>query len=234
VTCVSENVLKHTRELVPEITEYSSVLYNGLPEPSVASTPLPFQSPRLLCIGRLVPEKGIDLALRAFALLTSGFPTARLIIAGDGLCRDDLQSQARELGLAGVVDFIGWVAPDRIPALINGATLVVLPSRSEALPTVAIEAGMMGRPVVAARVGGVPEVVVDRETGLLIDPEDFESLARAIRVLLRQPTAALSFGRAARRRVQTLFGFEQYVEGYDTLYRNLAGRRLGPSSALKR
>ena len=224
VACVSENVLKHIRQLVPEITSYSSVLYNGLQEPSVAPAPLPLHPPRLLCIGRLVPEKGFDLALRAFALLTAEFPGARLIIAGDGLCRADLQSQAAELGLAGVVDFIGWVAPDRIAGLLNSATVLILPSHFEALPSVALEAGIMGRPLVASRVGGVPEVVVDRETGLLVEPGDVAALADRIGFLLRRPAEASSLGDAARRRILNVFGFDRYVEGYDGLYRSL-GRR---------
>jgi glycogen(starch) synthase len=213
--------MSHTQELIPEITACSSVIYNGVEDPAIAPTPLPLDPPRILCVGRLAPEKGFDLALRAFAMLMAAFPGARLIIAGDGTSRTDLEREAADLGLAGGVDFIGWVAPDRIAALINTATVVVMPSRSEALPSVALEAGIMARPIVAARVGGVPEIVVDRETGLLIDPENFDSLANAIAFLLRQPATATEFGLAARRRVQRLFGFDQYVERHEALYKKL-------------
>jgi glycogen(starch) synthase len=129
------------------------------------------------------------------------------------------------------VDFIGWIAPDRISELINNATVVVMPSRSEALPSVALEAGMMARPIVASRVGGIPEIVIDHETGLLIDPEDVESLANAIGFLLRQPATAREFGHAARRRIQTFFSFDRYVDAYEALYKQLAAR---PNTAVAR
>ncbi len=221
VTCVSATVMEQTREVVPEIIPYSSVICNGLEEPALAPTALPFDPPRILCLGRLVPEKGFDLALNAFALLVAGFPGARLIMAGDGEARTDLERQAAALRLGDAVSFIGWVAPDKIPALINSATVVVMPSRSEALPSAALEAGMMARPIVAAHIGGIPEIVVDHETGILVDPEDFESLANAIVFLLRQPTVAIEFGLAARRRVQMRFSFVGYVDAYDDLYRKL-------------
>jgi glycogen(starch) synthase len=224
VTCVSAAVMTQTRELVPEMSAHSSVIYNGMEDPSVAPTPLPLDPPGILCVGRLVPEKGFDLALRAFAALTASFPVARLIVAGDGPSRPDLERQATELGLRGLVDFIGWIAPDRISELINNATVVVMPSRSEALPSVALEAGMMARPIVASRVGGIPEIVIDHETGLLIDPEDVESLANAIGFLLRQPATAREFGHAARRRIQTFFSFDRYVDAYEALYKQLAAR----------
>jgi glycogen(starch) synthase len=215
--------MARTRALVPEITPYSSVLYNGLEEPCVEPAPLPLDSPRLLCIARLAPEKGVDLALRAFVRVRTEFPRARLTVAGNGACRDELENEARTLGIADAVDFLGWIDPHRVPALINRATLVILPSRLEALPSVALEAGIMARPVVAARVGGVPEIVVDRETGLLVEANDDRALAHAIGDLLRQPAIACGFGSAARRRIRALFGFDRYVEGYDSLYRKVGG-----------
>jgi len=99
-----------------------------------------------------------------------------------------------------------------------------VPSRYEGLPTVALEAGLMARPVVATRVGGVPEIVVEQETGLLVDPGDWRALAEAIEFLLTEPKTATEFGQAARRRIQTLFSFERYIDAYDALYRKLITR----------
>jgi glycogen(starch) synthase len=221
ISCVSSAVLAEARALAPEIAAYSSVVYNGLEVPGLAPAPMSFEAPRLLCLGRLSPEKGFDLALKAFALLVDRFPRARLVLAGDGLARTELERQAAGLGLERVVEFIGWVAPDKVPALMNASTIVVMPSHREGLPSVALEAALMGRPVVATRVGGLPEIVVHQETGLLVDNTTPEAFAAAIRLLLEQPQTATAFGHAARRRARELFSFERYVDAYDELYRKI-------------
>jgi glycogen synthase len=94
---------------------------------------------------------------------------------------------------------------------------------------VALEAGIMARPVVASRVGGIPEIVVEQETGLLVDPGDWRVLADRIEFLLAHPKAAIQFGEAARRRIQTVFSFERYIDAYDALYARLI---TGDSTAI--
>src|SRR5262249_3612688 len=167
----SEAILLRGQQFVPEIIPRSSVIYNARKEPSLLPGPLPSKAPRVLCLGRLAPEKGFDLALTAFAAVIERHPHARLLIAGDGPARSDLERQAGQSGLGRAVDFVGWVAPDQIPALLNGATAVVIPSRQEGLPLVAVEAALMARPVVATRVGGLPEAIVHQQTGVLVEPE---------------------------------------------------------------
>jgi glycogen(starch) synthase len=113
------------------------------------------------------------------------------------------------------------VTPENVSELLNAATIVIMPSHREGLPSVALEAALMGRPVVATRVGGLPEIVVHEKTGLLVDDATPEAFAAAIRLLLEQPQTATAFGHAARRRVQELFSFERYVDAYDELYRKI-------------
>jgi glycogen(starch) synthase len=222
VTGKAAAVLTQARQLVPDIVSRSSVIHNGLEEFSLLPEPLPLKNPRLLCLGRLARQKGFDVALSAFAFLAGRFPNVRLIIAGDGPERSQLERQAGELGLRQVVDFIGWVRPDKVPALINDATMVLMPSRWEGLPSVALQASMMARPLVATPVGGLSEVVVHRETGLLVAPEDPTGLAEAIVFLLEHGEAAVRMGYAGRRRVQDVFSWRQCVDAYDGLYRKLA------------
>jgi glycogen(starch) synthase len=124
------------------------------------------------------------------------------------------------------VQFIGWVAPDKVTALINTSTIVLMPSRQDSLPLVALEAALLARPIVATRVGGLPEVVLHRETGLLVEKEDIIGLADAVNWLLAHPAAAISMGQAARGRVETEFGWERHVAAYDGLYRNLADKTI--------
>jgi glycosyltransferase involved in cell wall biosynthesis len=220
-------ILDRARQLVPEITPRSSIVYNAVEAPPISPEPLPFGAPRIVCLGRLAPEKGIDLALAAFATIVTRFPHARLIIAGDGRLKYALQRQAADCGIAHAVDFIGWVAPKAVPSLLNASTVLLMPSRQDSMPLVALETASMARPIVATNVGGLPEVVAHRETGLLVEKEDIPALADAVSYLLDHPEVAVSMGQAARRRAQTIFSWEQHVDAYDALYRKL--RRQEPS-----
>jgi len=222
VTSVSAAVLNDACRRVPEITGRSSVVYNGLDQPNIVPAPLPFLAPRLLCLGRLIPAKGFDLALTAFSVLIRRFPSARLVIAGDGPMRSVLQEQAAHLGLSGVVEFIGWVELDQVPQLINTSTVVVMPSRREGLPLIGIQAAQMARPVVAASAGGLSELIVHEKTGLIVEKENSAALVEAITFLLNHPERAQEMGQAGRRRVKETFGLQRCVDAYDALYRTVA------------
>lgn len=223
ITAPSMAVLDEARRLVPGIEHRSSVLQNGLEVPAIRPSTLPFDQPRILAIGRLVEEKGFDTALAAFAKVLARFPRARLVLAGDGAVRVALERQAAELGISHAVDFLGWVAPADVPQLINTATMVLQPSRwREAFGLVALQGAQLARPVIASRVGGVPEVVVHRETGLLVEKENADRLAQAMLVLLNNPDLAARMGTAGRRRALTEFTIERHVFQFDTLYRQVA------------
>jgi glycogen(starch) synthase len=233
VTANSQAVLKESHRLYPQITPYSSTIYNGMEIPKEPICPLPVEKPRLLCLGRLETVKGFDLALTSFAAIVSRFPEARLVIAGDGSARSELERQSIELGITNNVEFIGWVNPDEIWKHLNACTVVLMPSRwEEAFGLVAVEAGLMARPVVATRVGGLPEVVVDGETGLLVEKEDAHALARATEFLLDHPNDAARMGLAGRLRTEDLFNLDRYVDEYDLLYQKLAARRPLPQIAV--
>ena len=223
VTCVSAARLTEARKLVPEIINCSSVIYNGREVPTCHAKPLSFEAPRLLCLGRLDRIKGFDIALSAFVSVLRCFPKARLVIAGDGAERAKLEGQAARLGIEASVEFVGWVRPDDVAALMNSATIVVIPSRNEGLPNVAKEAALLARPIVATDVGGIPEAVVHGETGLLVGKEDAPALATTINRLLEHPEVAVAMGRAGRLRAQQLFSLERYIDAYDVLYRRLIG-----------
>lgn len=218
----SEATLNEGRQLVPESRPRSSVIYNASDVPPLQPAPLSFDPPRLLCLGRLVEDKGFDVALGALASLVHRFPQICLTIAGDGPAKADLEQQASELGILEAVHFTGWVDPEKIPELVNTASVVVIPSRwQEPFGLVALEAAMMARPVVAMEVGGLPEVVVHGQTGLLVQPENVSSLAEAIIFLLEHPTTAIEMGQAGRSRALEHFSWDRYVDAYDALYRRL-------------
>ena len=221
VTAPSEATLSYARRLVPTCRDRSCVVRVGTRRPAIEPGPIP-DSPALLCLGRLVRIKGFDLAIAVLPRVLDEFPSVRLSIAGDGPERASLERQARELGVDGAVDFLGWVGASDVPALIDAASIVVMPSRADAFPLAGLQAAFMARPVVAARVGGIPELVVCGETGLLVEADDAACLADAILLLLGHPEEAERLGQAARRRSLELFDFDRIADSYHDLYRRIA------------
>ncbi|NJL52872.1 MAG: glycosyltransferase family 4 protein [Hydrococcus sp. SU_1_0] len=221
VNTVSPQGLEKMRQYTPEIAAHSSVIYYGLELPDLEPKTPSFAPPTLLCLGRLVPQKGFDVALAAFAALLNRFPQIRLVIAGDGSERTFLVNQAKELGIENVVDFKGLVPPEQVPTLLNEATMVLLPSRFEGLPLVALQAAQMARPIVATNVDGLPKLIVDRQTGMLIEKDDPHLLGEAIAFCLEHQDLAIAMGQAARERFQAIFSMESCVDNYDALYRQV-------------
>lgn len=227
VACCSEAVLEEIRRLVPELQARSSAILNGLAAPARAPSALPAGPPTLLAIGRLAAQKGFDLAIDAVGRLRERFPTLRLVIAGDGPVRDELERHAARAGLADHVDFSGWLPPSRVPEAIAASTAVLVPSRDEeGFGLVALQAAQLGRPVVAARSGGLPEVVAEGETGLLFQTDDADDLARAVAALLADPGLARRLGWAAAARARERFGSERYLEDYVRLYSRLTRKAV--------
>jgi glycogen(starch) synthase len=170
----------------------------------------------VLALGRLVPAKGFDIALRAFAQLASTFPEVRFTIAGDGASRDDLQSLARSLDIR--VSFPGWIEPDDVPRLLNDASVVVMPSRREGLPIVAVQAALMARPIVATAAGGLREIVVDGENGIRVPDEDPAAVAHAVARLLNDPHQSTAMGARGRVHALTALDWQRTVASYHALY----------------
>ena len=219
---VSAFQLKTVREHFPEVTERSSVIYNGISMPAIEPEPLPRSPIRLLCLGRLVEWKGFDNALTSFARLRPEFPDLELTIAGDGEDRERLESIAGELGVSEFVDFVGWVQPNSVWEVMNQHSIVLMPSRSdENLPVVSTQAGQVARPVVAFDVSGYPEIIDDGNTGLLAVPGDVESFTAAIRQLLTDMDRAQEMGRNAQRRMGEMFSIKKCAEEYHTVYQKL-------------
>lgn len=232
VSACSQAMLDDARRCVPAIAARSSVVYNGVPVPPLAPAPLPVDEPRVLCLGHLVEHKGFDLVVDAVAALIARFPTLRLILAGDGPALATLEQRAAEAGIGPAVEFPGLVPRTEVARLINSATIVAVPSRRESFGLVAVEAALMQRPVVAARVGGLPEVVAHEETGLLVEPENSAALAHAIASLLSNPQTAERMGVAARSRAQSKFALGAQCDAYEDLYRRIgAGQRVSAASA---
>ena len=222
VRTVSESVLMQLQQWKPELISRSSVTYSFVEQRSCNRiTPVSFDPPVILCLGRLVPVKGFDLAVRMLETMVKEFPDVQMIIAGEGVSRDALQHQVEVAGLSGSVSFLGLVRPELIWEVLDRATLVLIPSRSEGLPTTAIQAALAERPIVAADVGGMSEVVVPGKTGVLVDKENVEALEHAVRALLQCPNHARELATAARRHALEHFSKTHCVARFDELYRQI-------------
>jgi glycosyltransferase involved in cell wall biosynthesis len=178
--------------------------------------------PRLLCVGRLIPIKGHIVLLRAFAAARKELPALELQIAGRGALEPALKALARELGVADAVSFLGHVTP--IQAAIERAAVVVVPSMGEGFGMVALEAMERSRPVIAAAVGGLGELVRDGETGILVPPGEAEPLRDAIVRVAGNLELARSMGEAGRRRALTRFLQAFCTERTELLYEDALAR----------
>lgn len=229
VNCNSQAVRTDLCRSMPELRARSSVIYYGMEPPGLEPGPPPREEPVILAYGRLVPDKGFDLAIRAFQTVLHRFPRARLVLVGEGPERSKLERLSLELGLAASVQFTGPVRPEDVPALLDAASVVVVPSRwDEPFGLVALEAALMARPVVATRAGGLVEVVDHDVTGLLVEKEDVVALAAALVHLLADPVTADRMGRTARLRASERFAWDRCVDEYEQLYeRTLQGSTDG-------
>ncbi|HKB26083.1 MAG TPA: glycosyltransferase family 4 protein, partial [Methylomirabilota bacterium] len=190
-----------------------------------AALGIPDGTPAVVSVGRFVALKGYGHLLDAAAALDAERPGVHWILVGDGELRADLEARARSLGLAARVHFTGW--RDDIPDLMALGDLLVLPSLAEPFGRVLIEAMAMARAVVATSAGGVPEIVVHGETGLLVPPADPRALAAAVRELLDDPARAARLGAAGRRRAQAEFGLARHAAAVGALYDELLSEGHG-------
>ncbi|HEY2326979.1 MAG TPA: glycosyltransferase family 4 protein [Gaiellaceae bacterium] len=192
-----------------------TVVHYGI-EPGLEPPPPP-REPRLVAVGRLIPIKGFDVLLRAFATARAEVPELTLEIAGSGPRDTELRAAAPQ-----GVSFLGHVTP--VGPVLERAAVVVVPSRGEGFGMVALEAAERGRAAIVSDVGGLPEIVAEGETGLIVPPDDEEALARAIVALVRDPERAAAFGAAARVRAVTQFSAESAADGVESVYRDLITR----------
>ncbi len=199
------------------------VIRNGVRLPTQTPQPAP-EAASVVAMGSLTSKKGFDVLLQAFRLVRQRLPEARLTIAGEGPEGARLREMASSLGLAEAVLFAGLVTGDAKADLFARACLFVSSARREPFANANLEAMAMGKPMVATRVGGNPEMVEDGVSGLLVEPEDPEGLAAAILRLLDEPERAEAMGRAARRRAEA-FSWERMVDRYEALYRELGATR---------
>jgi len=180
-----------------------------------------------VCVLR--PQKALDVLLRAAQLLRAEFPRLRLVIAGNGPERERLEAMTAEIGLDGSVDFLGQ--RNDVPALLSAFDVAVSSSDFEGTPLAVMEYMAAAKPIVATRVGGVPELIDHGVNGLLVEPRDPAALAASIAQLLRDRDYGETLGARARERQRKEFDIEAAVRRIERLYEDLyaASPRADPA-----
>ena len=237
VVAVSEDVAqsRRSRERVPP--SKLTTIPNGIDlvrfdpradvGPTRAALCLPDGIPVIGIVGRLHPAKGHPLLFEAVRRLLAQGRRLVVLVVGEGELRGDLEALARRLGLEGSVRFLGRRAD--IPAILNLLDVVVMPSRWEGLSIALLEAMAAARPVIAAAVGGIPEVVEHGQTGILIPPGEPEQLCAALARLLDRPGEARRLGEAARAHALARHDVATMARSYEAVYEAvLAQRRSSP------
>ncbi len=170
---------------------------------------------RIFSVGRIVHQKGLDLGLRALAQLTD--LDWEWSIAGDGPQLNSLKRLARELGISERVKFLGWQSGKELSQCYHQANLFLFPSRHEGMPNAVLEAMSSGLPVVATRIAGSEELVVDGVTGLLVNAEDVDSLRDSLRRLIVEEKTRVQMGQASRQRVEKEYSWENAARQYSEI-----------------
>jgi glycosyltransferase involved in cell wall biosynthesis len=192
------------------------VIHNGIDLASFVPCNYSTRPRRIVTVACLREEKRIDVLIAAAPTILAKYPDAEFWIVGDGSCRGQLVTLARDMGVLSRFRFLGH--REDVAALLSQADLFVLPSRSEAFPNAVTEAMAAGLPVVATAVGGIPELVTDGQTGRLVPTGDPMALARALLDLIDEPMRAAELGRAGRRQIEQTYSFDRMVDAFTTLY----------------
>ena len=191
------------------------IIPNGIDLYSYKTADRDWTFPRLLSAGRIVHQKGLDLAMRALGGLKD--LNWEWQIAGDGPQMHELQSLAKQLGIGDRILFLGWQSREQLMKCYQQANVFLFPSRHEGMPNALLEAMASGLPVIASCIAGNEELVVDGETGYLVPSEDIESLQAALKQLLSDPASREQMGRASRQYVEANYSWESTAQQYALL-----------------
>jgi glycosyltransferase involved in cell wall biosynthesis len=179
--------------------------------------------PVIIQVGRFYKEKGHIFSLQAFSILKKKVPGARLVFAGDGPLKSEIEKRSNDMGLGGSVQFLG--ARDDIPELLSSADIFWMPSLYEGLPIALLEAMACGVPVVAHAVGGLGALISNGENGMLVQSGDTMALAKSTLELLANPALRVKMRTNARRDIESKYSIARTADGYINAYEDLISGR---------
>ncbi len=228
ITACSQNALQDILDFYAQnnstpLSSPRQTVYNGIALADFESiAPYKSAQPYIFAMGRFVTQKGFDLLIEAFKI--AALPNWQLILAGDGVERENLKNQVKTLGLEGNVKFWGRASRDEVGALLKGSELFVLPSRMEPMGIVNLEAMACGKAVLASKTGGVPEIVRDQVDGLLVTPDSVSALAEALSLLGNDPQLRHTLGENGARAAKE-YDWDVIASKYELLYINALARK---------
>jgi glycosyltransferase involved in cell wall biosynthesis len=216
--CVSHDSARFAESMLHMKPGWARVIHNGMPVPRTFPPSAPSSPPgtlRIGAVGRLAPQKGLDVLIEAMRSL----PDCRLVLVGDGPDRAKLEELVRARSLGDRVEFAGWVdAPWTASWAFD---VLAMPSVNEGFPLVIVEAMLAGIPVVASTVGGIPEIVVPGSTGLLVPPQDPGAFVDALRAIAGDPQLRADMAARCRSVALEQFTAEAMAARFEALYRDV-------------
>ena len=216
--CVSHDSARFAESMLHMKPGSARVIHNGMPVPRTlppSAPPNPKGTLRIGAVGRLAPQKGLDVLIEAMRSL----PGCRLVLLGDGPDRAKLEALVGRRSLGDRVEFAGWVDAPWTEAW--AFDVLAMPSVNEGFPLVIVEAMLAGIPVVASTVGGIPEIVVPGSTGMLVAPQDPEALADALRTIAGDPQLRQDMGARCRTVALEQFTASAMAARFEALYREV-------------
>jgi len=213
--------------IFPHLTDKTHFIHNGINLSELQGTPQNSkqigQGRSILSIASYDKYKGLDVLIRSFSLLLSFDRRLRLLLAGDGPERKQLEELAKSLSVDAQIDFLGWQGRDQIKQLLFNCDVFVLPSRWESFGLVLLEALSCGKPVVATNVVGIPEIIENGRNGLLVEPDDPAALAAAIKRVLTNHDLQRLFAANGYKVVRERFRFKHTGAKYESFFLELLG-----------
>jgi glycosyltransferase involved in cell wall biosynthesis len=201
------------------------VIYNGIDPASFSPTPCTRdkayqgKTPLLACAGRLVPEKGYNFLIEALETIKHNYPSVYLLIIGDGEMKNTLETQVTRLNLQNHIQFLGL--RQDVACLLNQADMVIVPSLYESFGLVILEALALKKPVIASAVNGIPAIIEDGRTGLLVPPADPSALGQAIIKLADNPLRMQQLGESGYQKLHAVFTKQHMISHIEQLYQKL-------------
>ncbi|MFA6098188.1 MAG: glycosyltransferase family 4 protein [Patescibacteria group bacterium] len=219
IIVVSES-LKHAVEGLGADPGKVLIIPNGIPDAEVfLSLPVKKQCDyRLLWVGRLIPEKNVEMLLNCFIKIKKSFPKSSLVLIGDGTERSRLQKFAGQHGIAGSVVFSGFRKRDELPEYYKDADIFVLPSKNEGFGVVALEAMASAKPIIASDVGGLREIIKNGHDGLLVSPSDSDGFVEKISQLFNNEDYRRRLSENARKSAVERYSWDNITRKLTTLY----------------
>ncbi len=173
---------------------------------------IPHDSIICIAVGRLVAIKGFDILIQSAHLLKKASENIHFLIVGDGECKEELLNQVKTLGLEKNVTFAGYQEREKVLSLVKSSDIFIMPSRYEGTPIALLEAGSLGVPIIASKVGGIPELVQDQLHAILVPPEDPQSLAQAVMRIIKDKKLAETLSTNAVERIKEKFNMDWQFE----------------------